>query len=223
MMIEFCRVGPAFRPERDFRSLGRCLRGIALAAMISSSAWAQPSGGAARPAPAVGAPVPAATPAARRPAPGVRDLKWEEMIPPNWNPRQKIDKLNLKGMSDNDPRANELLASLRAEWDRAPVVKALAGQKVRLPGYIVSLEGDAKGVREFLLVPYFGACIHVPPPPSNQVVHVFPERRVPDGMVLMPVWVSGVIEIESVDTALGSAGYQIRKAAVEEYLVPVKN
>ena len=115
-----------------------------------------------------------------------------------------------------------MLAKMRAEWDRAPVVKALAGQKVRLPGYMVSLEGDAKGIREFLLVPYFGACIHVPPPPSNQIVHVFAERPVPEGMLMSPVWVSGVIGIENIDTALGSASYQMRKAAVEEYLVPLK-
>lgn len=175
----------------------------------------------AKTAPAVGDPVPRA-PANKPPPSGVRDLKWEEMMPSTWNPRQTIDKLNLKGMSDNDPRANEMLAKMRAEWDRAPVVKALAGQKVRLPGYIVSLEADGKGVREFLLVPYFGACIHVPPPPSNQIVHVFAERPVPDGMLLLPVWVSGVLEIEQIDTAMGSASYQIRKAVVEEYAVSGK-
>lgn len=169
-------------------------------------------------APAVGDPVPKAAPANKPPPVGTRDLKWEEMIPSTWNPRQTIDRLNLKGMSDNDPRASEMLAKMRAEWDRAPVVKALAGQRVRLPGYIVSLEADAKGIREFLLVPYFGACIHVPPPPSNQIVHVFAEKAVPDGMLLFPVWVSGVLEIEQVDTAMGSASYQIRRAAVEEWV-----
>lgn len=171
--------------------------------------------------PAVGDPVPGAA-AIKRPPAGTRDLKWEEMMPSTWNPRQTIDRLNLQGMSDNDPRANEMLAKLRAEWDRAPVVKALAGQRVRLPGYIVSLEADARGIREFLLVPYFGACIHSPPPPSNQIVHVFAERAVPDGMQMYPVWVSGVLEIEQIDTAMGSAGYQIRKAVVEEYAVPAK-
>lgn len=187
--------------------------------LLLACGLAGPGSGLAQ-APAVGAPVPAPAAKAAKPPAGVRDLKWEEMMPPSWNPRQALDKMNLKGMMDNDPRANEMLAKLRAEWDRAPVVKALAGQKVRLPGYIVSLEGDAKGVREFLLVPYFGACIHVPPPPSNQVVHVFPDRLVPDGMVMAPVYVSGVMEIEQIDTALGSASYQIRNARVEEYAPP---
>lgn len=177
---------------------------------------------AGKAAPAVGDPVPPATIPAQliKPPPGVRDLKWDELMPSDWNPRKAIDRLNLKNMSDNDPRANELLAEVRAEWDRAPVVKKLAGQKVRLPGYIVSLEGDGKGVREFLLVPYFGACIHVPPPPSNQVVHVFTDKPVPEKLVYEPVWVTGVLELEQVDTALGSAGYQIRQANVGQYGAP---
>ena len=189
--------------------------------VISLSVWAQ-TPTPAKP-PAVGAPVPKTAAGSSKPAPaGVRDLKWEEMMPATWNPRQALDKLNLKGMTDNDPRANETLSKLRAEWDRAPVVKTLAGKKVRLPGYMVSLEGDGKSVREFLLVPYFGACIHVPPPPSNQVVHVFSDRPVPEGLLLMPVWVTGVMELEDIDTALGSASYQMRKAAVEAYVSPVK-
>lgn len=185
---------------------------LAVVAQTAGSATAKP--------PAVGAPVPAPKVKSAKPPPlGVRDLKWEELLPPDWNPRRSLDKLKLQGLSDNDPRAADLLAKLRAEWDRAPVVKALAGQKVRLPGYMVSLESNALGIREFLLVPYFGACIHVPPPPSNQVVHVFADRLVPEGLLLLPVWVTGVLEIEQVDTALGSASYQIRNARVEEYLV----
>lgn len=47
------------------------------------------------------------------------------------------------------------------------VVAALDGQQVRLPGFVVPLEGDSKEVTTFFLVPYFGACIHVPPPPDQ--------------------------------------------------------
>jgi hypothetical protein len=52
------------------------------------------------------------------------------------------------------------------------VNKKLDEQEVRIPGFVVPLEGDAKTVTAFLLVPYFGACIHVPPPPTNQVIYV---------------------------------------------------
>lgn len=64
-----------------------------------------------------------------------------------------------------------LLAKLRDEADKAPVVKALDGKKVRIAGFTVTLERNDQGVTEFLLVPYYGACIHTPPP-ANQIVHV---------------------------------------------------
>ena len=54
----------------------------------------------------------------------------------------------------------------------APVVEALNGQHVKIPGFVVPLDASGETVKEILLVPYFGACVHVPPPPSNQIVHV---------------------------------------------------
>jgi uncharacterized protein len=58
------------------------------------------------------------------------------------------------------------------------VNKSLEGATVRLPGFIVPLEGVKDGsVSEFLLVPYFGSCIHVPPPPPNQIVYVHNGKR----------------------------------------------
>ena len=57
-------------------------------------------------------------------------------------------------------------------WDNASVLKTLDGQTVKIPGYVVPLEAIQDAMREFLLVPYFGACIHSPPPPANQIVHV---------------------------------------------------
>jgi hypothetical protein len=151
------------------------------------------------------------------PPPGVRDLTWEDLVPKDWNPRRVLDKLGLKKLEDDDPRANEILGQIRAEWDQAPVVKDLDGQKVRLPGFVVMLEGDEKGVSEFLLVPYFGACIHVPPPPSNQLVHVFPEKTVPEKISAFPVWVTGTLTTVQADTKMGSAGYRIKGAKVEAY------
>ncbi len=57
-----------------------------------------------------------------------------------------------------------------------PVVAALDGQRVQIGGYVVPLDFDATTVKEFLLVPFVGACIHVPPPPANQIVYVKAEK-----------------------------------------------
>lgn len=158
-----------------------------------------------------------AAPKLKPPPPGVRDLAWDDMVPKDWNPRAAIDKLGLDRLDDGDPRATQLLDELRAEWDRAPVVNALDGVKVRVPGFIVMLDGDARGVSEFLLVPYFGACIHVPPPPSNQIVHVRPATRVPEKLASYPVWVTGTMRTVQSTTNMASAGYRIEAAQVEEY------
>jgi hypothetical protein len=101
------------------------------------------------------------------------------------------------------------------------VVAGMNGQRVRIPGFVVPLETDGKTIREFLLVPYFGACIHVPPPPANQLIHVMPDKPVPDKWNMVPVWVNGILTVARFDSDLGNAGYQLRGIEVEEYKEPM--
>jgi hypothetical protein len=103
---------------------------------------------------------------------------------------------------------------------------ALDGQWVRLPGYVLPLEfGPKKKISEFLLVPWVGACIHTPPPPPNQIVHVKTDKAVEIDGMFAPVWVTGSIATPSSTRSLflvdGSAdihvGYSMRASAVERY------
>jgi hypothetical protein len=157
------------------------------------------------------------SPAQKPPPAGVADVEWEELMPSGWNARNALNGVDLATLSDNDPRANELLAKLREETDRAPVVKSLDGRKVRIAGFTVTLERDDKGIREFLLVPYFGACIHTPPPPANQIVHVLPASPVPPDQAIFPVWVTGTLRTVTTVTAEGATGYRIDNAQVEPF------
>lgn len=149
------------------------------------------------------------------------EISWDDLIPGDWNPEGFLADLNLDDLQDADPRAMEAMQRLREEWDRAPVVERLAGAKVRIPGFVVPLETDGEQIREFLLVPYFGACVHVPPPPANQLIHVIPDRPVPAGWNMLPVWVNGVMAVGRVNSEMGVAGYQLRGIAVEEYREPL--
>jgi hypothetical protein len=109
------------------------------------------------------------SPAAEAGKTGPREIGWEDLIPAGWIPEALLARLNLDALEvvdDSDPRAQEALKRILAEWDRAPVVEEFDGQLVRIPGFVVPLESDGKTISEFLLVPYFGACVHVPPPPS---------------------------------------------------------
>lgn len=150
-----------------------------------------------------------------------REISWDDLIPADWNPQKFFADLDLDALQDNDPRATEVMARMRAEWDRAPVVDRFSGQQVRIPGFVVPLESDGKTIREFLLVPYFGACVHVPPPPANQLIHVIPDKPVPAGLNMSPVWVNGVLNVGRVESEMGSAGYQMRGMKVEEYKDPL--
>lgn len=94
----------------------------------------------------------------------------------------------------------------------------LAGQDVRIPGFIVPLELDEKGlVTEFFLVPYFGACIHVPPPPANQMVYVRMAKGIQLDSMYSAYWISGRMAVQARRTALGAAAYTLAGTAVEEY------
>ena len=94
-------------------------------------------------------------------------------------------------------------------------VASMNDKKIRIGGYPVPLESDAKGRSTlFFLVPYPGACIHVPPPPPNQLVLV----RYPKGLKLddiyTPLWVTGTLKVEQVNNDLADAAYALDAATV---------
>ena len=91
--------------------------------------------------------------------------------------------------------------------------------RLRLPGYVVPLDTVSGTVREFLLVPYYGACVHSPPPPANQIVHVtLPARRPLRSMDA--VWVSGEIRAKRQPSAAGVSGYVMDASLVQPYRRP---
>ena len=154
---------------------------------------------------------------ASKATPRYRELKWDELISPNWNPEALIKSLNLDMMLDTDPRAIAAMERLMQEWNNAPANPALDNTEVRLPGFVVPLERDGTALKEFLLVPYFGACIHVPPPPANQIVHVIATKPVPNTATMDAVWVSGKLTLEPVQTHMGRSAYRLRASSVEAY------
>ena len=76
-------------------------------------------------------------------------------------------------------------------------LKKLLGKPIKIPGYAVPIEGDEGFdlVSEFLLVPVFGMCIHVPPPPPNQVILVKMKEPVPFELLLDAIWIYGVLDV----------------------------
>lgn len=147
----------------------------------------------------------------------VRTLEWEELMPADFDPGAPFKDIAIASLNDDDPRAREMLARLRKLWDEAPVVAALDGVRIRLPGFAIPLETDGQLANRFLLVPYIGACIHVPPPPLNQTVLVEAPMGALIQRVFDPVWVTGRLTVRRADTALANAGYTLIATEVSPY------
>ncbi len=102
----------------------------------------------------------------------VVDLDWKELLPEG----ERSHFTPVAPAPVHDYRGEGGPPAVQAQDFN--VNKSLEGATVRLPGFIVPLEAVKSGdVSEFLLVPYFGSCIHVPPPPPNQIVYVHTGKR----------------------------------------------
>jgi len=166
---------------------------------------------------------PGASPAvSASPAVVYRKADWEELVPKEWDPIKKFRDANFGAMQDSDPRAVEMLRLMRETWDNAPTNRVMDNQSIRIPGYVVPIDQSASGMREFLLVPYFGACIHTPPPPANQIIDVKLREPSKDMRMMDPVWVSGRITTLRSTTSMGASGYAMEGVVIEPYVDPAQ-
>lgn len=156
------------------------------------------------------------------PAQALPHLKWADLVPKGWDPAEEVrQRLGVKDfdiVSDTDPRMLEMLKQMREIWDQAPVNPAMDGVRGRIPGYVVPLEETKAGLKEMLLVPYYGACIHSPPPPANQIIHVFLSKPVKGFASMDTVWVSGTLKAFRGDSYMGASGYRVDDATLSRYV-----
>ncbi len=152
-----------------------------------------------------------------------QELEWTDLMPKGYNPDDLVEeyqkKYNIADLSDDDPVVKEMMKKMDAMLKSSPLNTELNGKLIKLPGYVIPLETDGQKTPEFLLVPYFGACIHVPPPPANQTVFVTTQDK--KGAAIRKlydvVWVTGVITTSKQTTDLADAGYTISASKVEPY------
>jgi uncharacterized protein len=91
------------------------------------------------------------------------------------------------------------------------------GQRVRIPGFMVPLEDNQKNVTEFLLVPSPQACIHVPPPPPNQMVLIEMPESANAEVAYGPIWVYGKLRLHSKRHMYGESSFQMEGEKIEPY------
>lgn len=136
-----------------------------------------------------------------------RDLYWEDLIPEDFSFTEEDAPID--HFSDDFEIPPQLSAPVVAELDKT---------KIRIPGYAVPLVGDEKGITEFLLVPYMGACIHVPAPPTNQVVYVKATGKpLSMNMIYDAFWVTGTLSTIGQTSEYAETGYSLSADGFEIY------
>ena len=141
---------------------------------------------------------------------GFADLDWSKMVPPE----------DFKAL-ENAPPVLHVGNQRMKQIGTLHTVDALNGVKVRLPGYVVPLESDSDGnMVEFFFVPFYGACIHVPPPPPNMLVHVKLAHGIDTPSLYDPLTLKGVLHTEVTQNPMAASAYGMGDAVIERYQDP---
>ena len=120
-------------------------------------------------------------------------------------------RLKNKTRGNKDDRYQEALQSEK-------VVEDMDGRRIRIPGFIVPLEfDDEELVIQFFFVPFFGACLHLPPPPPNQIILVDFPTGIPIETLYTPFWISGKLNAKLVEKNIATAAYSMRMDVYEVY------
>ncbi|MBV1881479.1 MAG: DUF3299 domain-containing protein [Pseudomonadales bacterium] len=159
-----------------------------------------------------------------------RTVEWIDLMPKDdlevlLNPPQLVT--DIEDGSFEDQISSQIQNSLAAASDdryqqalvSTRVVAEMDGKAIRLPGFVVPIEhNDDQTITQFFLVPYFGACIHMPPPPPNQIVLVNYPQGVKFNSIYEPIWVSGVVKTSIQQNDLATAAYVMELVQFEAYI-----
>ena len=133
-----------------------------------------------------------------------RELDWLELMP-----KDEVDAL----METPTVAHEGSLKQVQTGSFRA--IKELHGEKVKIAGYIVPVEVDGESqMSEFFIVPYFGACIHVPPPPPNQIILARLAKPIPVTEIYDAYWIEGTLNVEQIKNDIAASAYTLTTTKV---------
>ena len=133
-----------------------------------------------------------------------RELDWLELMP-----KDEVDALMETPTVAHEGSFKQMqTGSFRA-------IKELHGQTVKIAGYIVPVEVDGESqMSEFFIVPYFGACIHVPPPPPNQIILARLAKPIPVTEIYDAYWIEGTLNVEKIENDIAASSYTLTTTKV---------
>ncbi|MDT8439704.1 MAG: DUF3299 domain-containing protein [Wenzhouxiangellaceae bacterium] len=139
----------------------------------------------------------------------MREIEWNELMPPD-EAQAWID--NQMGVDHSGAGPSS------AVFQSFRTVGELDGQRIRIPGFVVPIETTPEGrLSEFFLVPYFGACIHVPPPPANQIIYGRLAKPIEMVNIWDAFWMEGQLNIEDVSNETADSAYTMDVSALKLY------
>ena len=156
-------------------------------------------------------------------------IEWPDLIPDHileilLNPPEYITETEDGSAEDRIESniKNALAAATDDPYQQAlssTEVKAeMNGVMIRLPGFVVPLEFDENQViTQFFLVPYFGACLHMPPPPPNQIVLVDSPQGLTLDELYTPLWISGALSTTVTENDMATSAYSMKMVKFELY------
>ena len=149
------------------------------------------------------------------------DIDWTELMPAedlsallnrpaflddiaDGSAQDSLDNFQQRQLEDE--QAQQYQAALSS----TRVIQGFDGKAIRIPGFIVPLaQNEDKEVTRFFIVPYFGACLHMPPPPPNQILYVESEQGITLENLYDPYWFEGIVSIEQKVDAMGTSAYSL--------------
>lgn len=155
---------------------------------------------------------------------GVTEIGWEELMPDGEEERlaemyqAQMARLYSGGGVAEGSAADQAIQIGTFNTVENILGKPADGLKIRLPGYTVPFQyGKDAEISEFLLVPYYGACLHAPPPPPNQTVFVKTDAPIRLKDLSQAVWIEGTLRVETQSSGLADAAYTIEMTGWEIY------
>ncbi|MFC7290365.1 DUF3299 domain-containing protein [Hirschia litorea] len=144
------------------------------------------------------------------------EIGWSDLLPPGEEERIAAQMQSQMQSLFDVSEGGE--GDVAIQFGTHNTVKVLDGHKIRIPGYTVPFEFAKNAeIKEFLLVPYYGACLHAPPPPPNQTLYVTTDKPIKLKDLQQAVWIEGYVEIVSTTTDLAEAAYTIKLTDIEVY------
>ncbi|MFT5775026.1 DUF3299 domain-containing protein [Hyphomonas sp.] len=150
---------------------------------------------------------------------GIRSVGWEDLMPEGEEERlAQMYQSQMATLYSGAAIAEGSAADTSVQIGTFNTVDALNGVKVRIPGYTVPFEYGSKAeITQFLLVPYFGACIHSPPPPPNQTIFVRTDTPIKLKDLAQAVWIEGTMLTQTQNSDLADAAYTIEMTNITKY------